>query len=163
MRKKVLTILFALPFFNMFQAFAAADPGGGGGGGIPGGGTSGDPLGGKSITVPGNPLFQPTADLSPTSGAAGGGTPITNLFSTILGFFTIVGGLLFLLYFVMGALTWLSSGGEKGKIEKARDQLVNSALGLVIMIISQAIVGIVGGVLGLDILNPVNALQGLFK
>lgn len=178
MRKYILFFFFLFLAFTPLRVFAAPigdidctfggpgcdrDDGGLGGGGT---GTTipNDPLGGgKMITVPGNPNFQPSSSLSVGSGAAGGGTPITNLFSTILGFFTIIGGFLFLLYFVMGALTWLSSGGEKGKIEKARSQLVNAAIGLIIIIIAQSITGIVGGVLGLDILNPVNSLQGLFK
>lgn len=121
-----------------------------------------NPLGGQRIEVPGNPLFQPPEGLSSVSGAAGGAVPLQALFSVILGFFTIVGGLLFLLYFVMGALTWISAGGDKGKVEKARGQLVDAAVGLIVVIVAQFIAGIVGGVLGLDILNPVNSLSKLF-
>lgn len=120
-----------------------------------------DPLGGQRIEVPGNPLFQP-GPLTKYSGAAGGGVPLQALFSVILGFFTIIGGFLFLLYFVMGALSWITAGGDKGKIEHARSQLVNAAIGLIVVIVAQFITGIVGGVLGLDILNPVKSLSNLF-
>ncbi len=146
-----------LSFIFPRSVFAAVDPGDGGGGGpIPG-----DPITGKQIQVPGNPLFQPQ-ELSKFSGAAGGGVPLQALFSVILGFFTIIGGLLFLLYFVMGALSWITAGGDKGKIEKARSQLVDAAIGLIVVIVAQFIAGIVGGVLGLDILNPVKSLSNLF-
>ena len=112
-----------------------------------------------TIIGPGAKQFQP--DL--TGGTTVVGRPIEQFLSVALGFFTIVGGLLFLLFFIFGALSWLSAGGEKGKVESARTQLTNAAIGLIIVIISQAIVGIVSGVLGLNILNPAAALGGLFK
>ncbi|HAV15526.1 MAG TPA: hypothetical protein DCX25_04310 [Candidatus Pacebacteria bacterium] len=113
-----------------------------------------------TITGPGAENFQPNFD---ASGANVGGQPIEQFLSVLLGFFTIVGGLMFLMYFVFGGLAWLSAGGEKGKVEAARTQLTNAAIGLIIVIVSQAIIGIVGGVLGLSILNPATALGGLFK
>ena len=113
-----------------------------------------------TITGPGAKEFQPDLSLS---GAAAAGTPIETFLSVILGFFTIVGGLMFLLFFIAGALSWLSAGGEKGKVQAAHTQLTNAAIGLIIVIIAQAIVGIVSGVLGLNILNPAAALGGLFK
>src|SRR3989344_3822943 len=120
-----------------------------------------DPLGGTvPITGPGAKNFQP--DLS-SSGASAGGKPIEQFLSVLLGFFTIVGGLMFLMYFVFGGLAWLSAGGDKGKVEGARTQLTNAAIGLIIVIVSQAIIGIVSGVLGLSILNPATALGGLFR
>lgn len=115
-----------------------------------------DPLN-ETLTVPGN--FQPVAG----KGAVVGGQPLTLAMTVGLGLFTVVGGMLFLLYFILGALSWITSGGDKGKVEKARSQLTNAALGLIIVIVSQAIAGIVGGVLGLDILRPVNMLESLFN
>lgn len=97
------------------------------------------------------------------TGAAAGGTPFEQFFSVITGFFTLIGGIMFLMYFLSAALSWVSAGGEKGKVEAARTQLTNAAIGLIIVILSQAFVGIVGGVLGLNILNPVQALIGLWN
>ena len=96
------------------------------------------------------------------TGASAGGTPLETFLSIFLGFFTIVGGLMFLLYFVFAALAWLSAGGEKGKVESAKTQMTNAALGLVVLIMAQFIIGIVSSVLGLKILNPVEALGGLW-
>lgn len=109
--------------------------------------------------IKGPGAFQPNIS---AGGAAVGGSAVEKFLSVFLGFFTIVGGLMFLMYFIFGGLAWLSAGGEKGKVESARTQLTNAALGLIIVIVSQAIVGIVGGVLGLRILNPAAALGGLF-
>jgi hypothetical protein len=114
-----------------------------------------NPLNGQ-FTGPG--AFQPGTG----TGAAAGGTAFETFFSVFLGFFTLIGGLMFLLYFLFGGLTWISAGGEKGKVEAARTQLTNAAIGLIIVILAQFIVAIAGGVLGLKILDPVAALGSLW-
>ena len=81
--------------------------------------------------------------------------------SNLVGFFTIVGGLFFLIQFLVAGFDWLMGGGDKGKVEKAKDKMTNSAIGLLIMILATAVVGIVGGVFGLDILNPGAIFQTL--
>lgn len=103
-------------------------------------------------------VFEPTN----ITGVASGGMPLETFLSIFLGFFTIVGGLMFLLYFVFAALAWLSAGGEKGKVESAKTQMTNAALGLVVIVMAQFIIGIVSSVLGLNILNPVIALGTLW-
>jgi hypothetical protein len=91
------------------------------------------------------------------------GKPLETFLTVFLGFFTIVGGLMFLLYFVFAALQWLSTGGDKGKVEGAKTQMTNAALGLVVVILSQFIISIVGNVLGLQILNPASAIMGIWR
>lgn len=86
---------------------------------------------------------------------------LSTFLSTFLGFMTTLAGIVFMVYFIVAALSWITAGGEKGKIEAAKQQMTNAAIGLVIVIASYSIVGIVGGVLGLDILNPVKVIQTL--
>jgi hypothetical protein len=74
--------------------------------------------------------------------------------SSFLTIATAVGGILFLYTFIMGALGWITAGGDSGKITKARDQMVQGAIGLVILVGAYAIIGLIGAVLGLKILNP---------
>ena len=83
----------------------------------------------------------------------------TRLSSTIFGFLTIVAALAFLLYFVLGAITWITSGGSKEQVEKARNQMTNAAIGLVAVIASYTIAGIVSLVLGINILDPCSTLD----
>jgi hypothetical protein len=54
-----------------------------------------------------------------------------------------IGGILVLIYFLWGALSWITSGGEKGKIEEARNRITQAALGLVILVGSYAIIGFI--------------------
>lgn len=89
------------------------------------------------------------------------GTPLVKFMSTIIGFLTTIAGLYFLIQMILAGLSWISAGGEKGKVESARSQMTNAALGLIIIIAAYSIVGIVGNVLGLDILNPIVLLRSL--
>ncbi|OGY19049.1 MAG: hypothetical protein A2900_00885 [Candidatus Chisholmbacteria bacterium RIFCSPLOWO2_01_FULL_50_28] len=90
----------------------------------------------------------------------GGSTPgvtLERFFSTVLGFLTVIGGIAFLIYFVLGAFTWLTSSGDKQKVEKAQSYLTNAAIGIIIIVLAWAITGIVGTLVGVDILK-LNAL-----
>lgn len=106
-----------------------------------------------------SPYFRPADG----TGAEAGGGAIEKFLSVFLGFFTIIGGLMFLMYFVFGGLAWLSASGDKGKVESARTQMTNAAIGLIIVILAQFIISIVGGVLGISILSPVKMLEGLWQ
>lgn len=93
------------------------------------------------------------------AGAAAGGAPLARFISTFLGFLTTLAGLMFLIYFIFAGLSWITSGGDKGKVENARSQMTQAALGLTVVIAGYGIAGIVGGVLGINILNPIQVLQ----
>jgi len=79
---------------------------------------------------------------------------LTKIFSNTFGVLTIVGGLMFILYFVLGGIAWLTSSGQRENVEKAKSQMTNAAIGLIIVVASYAISFIIGKVLGIDILNP---------
>lgn len=108
--------------------------------------------------------FKPPGAFAPDLSNPTSATSVRSLsqfLTTFLGFLTTLAGLMFLIYFIVAALAWITSGGEKGKVEAARQQMTNAAIGLIIVIASYSIVGIVGGVLGVDILNPVKIIQTL--
>lgn len=74
--------------------------------------------------------------------------------STIIGFLTVLGGLAFGLYFILGAIAWITSSGDTQKVDAAKGQMTSAGIGLVVIVSSYIIIGVVGTVLGLDILNP---------
>lgn len=92
---------------------------------------------------------------------AAAGAIFSKLASTILAILTIVAGLLVFLQLVTGALGWITSGGDKAGNEKARSQITNAVIGLVIIIAAWSIIYLIGGILGLDILNPQKLLPKL--
>lgn len=79
---------------------------------------------------------------------------LTSEISLIIGFLTVLGGLFFVIYFLIAAFDWLRAGTDKGGVEKAQSRMINAAIGLLIMIVTIGIVGIVGGVFGIELLNP---------
>lgn len=79
---------------------------------------------------------------------------LTQLLSNVYTFLTIVGGIMFGLYFLLGALNWVSAGGKQEQVEKAKKMMTDAAIGLIIIVVSYPVVYIVGKVLGLEILHP---------
>lgn len=78
--------------------------------------------------------------------------------STIISTVTIFGSLAFVVFFTMGALKWITAGGDKGKVGEAQSEMTQGAIGLIALVASYFIIGIVGNVLGLNILNPIQSL-----
>lgn len=104
----------------------------------------------------------PTTAYSTGSDTAGGAISNFELvISNIIGFLTFLGAFFFVLFFIIGALQWISSGGDKGKVEKARNQMMQGAIGMIIIIAAYAVLGLVGGIIGFDLLNPGAALENL--
>lgn len=95
-----------------------------------------------------NPLL-PAAYQNPTQGGAGLAYYIGQLWKTVV----ILGGLAFLIFFIWGGLNWILAGGDKVKIDSAQKQMTNGLIGLVILVISFAIVGFLSNFLGFDLLN----------
>ncbi len=79
--------------------------------------------------------------------------------SMIITSLTVVGGLAFVIFFTLGGLKWLTAGGDKAKVQEAQQQMTQGVIGLVAMVAGLFVVGIVGGVLGIDILNPFSTLM----
>lgn len=81
--------------------------------------------------------------------------------SNLLSFITTVGGLMFLLYFILGGLSWITAGGDKAKVDEAKSKMTSAAVGLIVIVSSYAIAFIIGKVLGIDILNPSKIIQNI--
>lgn len=72
--------------------------------------------------------------------------------SNLVAFITIIAGLWFGFQIILGAMQWLSSGGDKTGLENARNRLLHAFAGMMIVVLALAIVGILGTFFGLDIL-----------
>ncbi len=57
----------------------------------------------------------------------------------IRGFF-IVAGLLALMYLLLGAMAWVTSGGNKENVDKARDKITAAVLGVILIVAVLAII-----------------------
>lgn len=86
---------------------------------------------------------------------------IADFLSNIITFLTILAGIYFLIYFMVGALKWISSGGNREKVEEAKKSLTNAAIGLIVVAAAYTIAFIVGKVLGIDFLD-IQKMMGTF-
>jgi hypothetical protein len=57
--------------------------------------------------------------------------------------------LLVLIYLIIGAFQWITSGGDKEAVGKARGKITNALIGLLILALSFVIVNVVTTILGL--------------
>ncbi len=94
------------------------------------------------------------ADLEGKSGAAQVAGLFESQVTNIIGFLTILGAVFFIVNFFIAAFSWLRSGDDSGAISKAQQKMINSAIGMFIMVMAIGIIGIIGGVVGVDVLNP---------
>ncbi len=78
------------------------------------------------------------------AGAGGGGDVfIVELIRVAVGIVLVVGAVIFFFMLITGAISWMTSGGDKGKIEEARQKISNALLGIVLLIATWAIVRLV--------------------
>lgn len=86
------------------------------------------------------------------------GNAISELMSLAIRLVFIVGGLVMLLFLIMGAIQYITSGGEKEKTDEARKKITNAAIGMVLLIVLYGVwIVIVSDVLG--IFGPNGAIQ----
>lgn len=83
-----------------------------------------------------------------------GGTALGALMGNLFRVAIVVGGLALLLMIVWGGISWITAGGDKGKVEEARNRITNGIIGLAILVGTVAIALFVGEVLGINLLNP---------
>lgn len=76
----------------------------------------------------------------------------TTIISNLIGFLTIVAGIWFMFQFITAGISWISAGGNPESLNSARDRMRNALIGMVLVVGAWAIVGLIGNILGLDIL-----------
>jgi hypothetical protein len=70
------------------------------------------------------------------------------LISSILRVVMLIAALLVFVYLIMGGIEWITSGGEKGKTEAARNKITAAVVGLIVLAASYAILLLVLQFLG---------------
>ena len=87
---------------------------------------------------------------------------LPNAINAILGYVMTFAGLLLLLYLIWGGVEWITSGGDKGKVESARNKITNAIIGIIVLAAAYAIANFVLGLLGatVDLSTPDPDTQG---
>lgn len=82
-------------------------------------------------------------------------TNIGQLLNAILSFVMLLGALLVFLQLILAGFYWITSGGDKGKVDSARQRLIAAVVGLIILASSFAILTLGLNFLGFDSLEDV--------
>jgi hypothetical protein len=120
--------------------------------------------GGENLGTIGGEGLGPFGNLGKGAGGATAGlSGIAAAISGVIGIMTIAAGIWFLFQFMTGALGWLSSGGDKAKLEGARQRITNALIGLVIVVAGWSILAIASQFFGVDFLleNPATLINQL--
>lgn len=106
--------------------------------------------------------FGNNALLQGPAGAITSLVQVTGAISSIIGIMTVAAAIWFIFQFLVGGISWITSGGEKSKLAEARDRITHAFIGLIIVIIGWAILALVGQFFGFNILiNPEEVIQQL--
>ncbi len=76
---------------------------------------------------------------------------IATLWRTVI----TVGGIAFIIYLVWGGIEYMTSGGDKTKIDDAQKKITSSVIGIAILVASYAITLFIQSVFKINILRPV--------
>lgn len=80
-------------------------------------------------------------------------TNLGTLISALIGTMLIIAALLAFFFLILGGIQWITSGGDKTGMEAARNKITHAIVGLVIVGASWAIMMLVQGFLGLNVIG----------
>jgi len=98
-----------------------------------------------------NPVLPPVIGGSNGTTTDQGGTALGAIITQLVGALFIAGFLLTFFFLIMGGLTWITAGGDKTKLEKARDQITQAIIGLIIVGATYALASLVAQFFGLNL------------
>lgn len=91
-----------------------------------------------ALSIGGNKVVVP-------NGIANGGiTTLQHIIQVFINIFLIIIVVLAVFYIILGGFTWMTSGGEKSKIQTAKLQLTYAIIGLIISFLAFIIIKAVG-------------------
>jgi|GEM_PF-2018689 len=65
----------------------------------------------------------------------------------------VVAGLAFVVYFIMGAFTYITAGGDEKLIEKAKKTMWDAVLGFAVLSVTFLVIDLISGILGFTVLD----------
>ncbi len=111
---------------------------------------TGIPLGKIGGTDPADTSLGPFGKLDFTGTSAL--EKVTGTISSIVGIMTVAASIWFLFNFLVGGFSWITAGGDKSNLEKARHRMTDAFIGFVIVVAAWIILALMGQFFGYDIL-----------
>ncbi len=100
-----------------------------------------------------NPVLPPSIGGGGNPNAEGGGAALGGLIGNLVGALFIAGFLLTFMQLLTGGISWITAGGDKQKLQEARDKITNSLMGLIVVGAAFALSSLVARFFGLDLAN----------
>ncbi|OGG09501.1 hypothetical protein A2154_02275 [Candidatus Gottesmanbacteria bacterium RBG_16_43_7] len=79
-----------------------------------------------------------------------GATVVGQIIGAVIGMLLIFAFILTIFFILTGALSWITSSGDKAQLESARNKIIHALIGVIIIFAVWAILNIVGPFLGID-------------
>jgi hypothetical protein len=84
-------------------------------------------------------------------GYQNGGNALGKLISGVVGALFVAGFLLAFAMMMLGGIKWITAGGDKTKLETARDEITNSIVGIIVVGASFALTALIANFFGLNL------------
>lgn len=91
--------------------------------------------------------------LKPFVGTGEGLTIIDYFLSSFISLLLIVGVIVALFFFIIGAIQWMTAGGDKEKIGSARGKIISALIGLIVLFAVFVIIKVIGAFFGIEALE----------
>lgn len=91
--------------------------------------------------------------LGPVLNSNSGTDFVSKLIPSLIGLIFVVGIIIFFFMLLISAIQWMTSGGDKASVEAARGRLTQAIIGIVILFSAFAIIKVIEGFFGLNILS----------
>lgn len=78
---------------------------------------------------------------------------VATIFRNSYTIFLILCVILSLIYMVIGGIQWITSGGDKTKLDAARKKITYAIIGLIVAFMSFLIINVLGYLFGVKLLN----------
>ncbi len=101
-----------------------------------------------ALTLPGNQQIQ-----APNSVPKGGLDTVQRAIGNGITIMLVLVAILSLIYLVWGGVQWTQSGGDKGKLQAARQKITYALIGLIVAFLAFFIVSIFGGLFNVKLVG----------
>ncbi len=102
-----------------------------------------DPCQGAGALSSNNRMYKPCL----LNGADGGGGALRNIILAIL----VISAVVALIFLIWGGFKWITSGGDKAKVEAARNTIIAAIVGLIVAFLAYFILSIVLGIFNINL------------
>lgn len=100
------------------------------------------------------PIYNPVINPDLGGQNADGGLATANLMARLFQAVVMLGGLAVILFLAWGGFAWITAGGDKDKVEQAKNRITNAIIGMAVIMATIAVSLFLSSVFGYNLLNP---------